>query len=70
MSKPATKVAASVEAVSVTPVKNGFIVDTYLRDATNTRTVHTVLEDAIIAARSALTPIPTPKPAKKPAAKA
>jgi hypothetical protein len=63
-------VVASVEAVSVTPVKNGFIVDTYLRDGASARTVHTVLEDAIAAARSALTPIPTPKPAKKPAAKA
>jgi hypothetical protein len=70
MSKPATKAAASVEAVSVTTVKNGFIVDAYLRDATNTRTVHTSLDDAIAAARAALTPKPTPKPAKKPAAKA
>ena len=62
MSKPATKaVAAAVEAVSVTPVKNGFIVDTYLRDATNTRTVHTSLDDAIAAARSALTPKPAAK---------
>ena len=67
MSKPATAaVAPPLPSIEIVPIDNGFILRSTCGDGRCIRTAHHVLEDAIIGARSALTPIPTPSPPRSP----